>query len=272
VRRGIRSRAGRRGRWRFWGLALAVVLAGVVGAALVAVVTRGNSSVADSTAAAPAAAGGVFGHRCRQQDPADGGDHFGWQRSERGTGSGEIIRGKGYILTNNPVISVAANGGQVSVLFSDGHSAPATITAAIPGPTWESDDHRSCRGQLPQLGAPDLEQNGAWRTGGRGLGRRSSAAVRSRRDADVPRDSASQPPALPSIGRRHQVRGPRDQLNGPSAPPGSQQASGPGAPCRHGQRARTAFPAVGHAMFRPPDVSAQRSVTPSAMIATDQIG
>jgi hypothetical protein len=110
----------------------------------------------------------VFGHRCRQQDPADGGDHFGWQRSERGTGSGEIIRSKGYILTNNPVISVAANGGQVSVLFSDGHSAPATITAAIPGPTWESDDHRSCGGQLPQLGARDLEQNGAWRTAGEG--------------------------------------------------------------------------------------------------------
>ncbi len=132
---GIRSRAGpdQAWRWRFWGgLALAVVLGGVVGAALVAVVTRGNSSAAGSTAAAPAAAGRVFGHRCRQQDPPDGGDHFGWQRSERGTGSGEIIRGEGYILTNNHVISVAANGGQDSVLFSDGHSAPATITGRDP--------------------------------------------------------------------------------------------------------------------------------------------
>ena len=49
-----------------------------------------------------------------------------------GTGSGEIIPGEGYILTNNHGISVAANGGQVSVLFSDGHGAPATITGRDP--------------------------------------------------------------------------------------------------------------------------------------------
>jgi putative serine protease PepD len=44
-----------------------------------------------------------------------------------GTGSGEVIRSDGYILTNNHVVSVAANGGTVSVLFDDGQSAPATI-------------------------------------------------------------------------------------------------------------------------------------------------
>jgi putative serine protease PepD len=132
VRRGIRSRAGRRGRWRFWGLALAVVLAGVVGAALVAVVTRGNSSrrVARPRHRLPR---GV----CSATDVANktlptvvtisaGNGPSG------GTGSGEIIRGEGYILTNNHVISVAANGGQVSVLFSDGHSPPATITGRDP--------------------------------------------------------------------------------------------------------------------------------------------
>ena len=45
-----------------------------------------------------------------------------------GTGSGEVIRSDGYILTNNHVISVAANGGSVKVLFSDGQPEPATIT------------------------------------------------------------------------------------------------------------------------------------------------
>jgi putative serine protease PepD len=45
-----------------------------------------------------------------------------------GTGSGEVIRSDGYILTNNHVISQAANGGDVEVLFSDGTSVPATIT------------------------------------------------------------------------------------------------------------------------------------------------
>jgi putative serine protease PepD len=49
-----------------------------------------------------------------------------------GTGSGEVIRSDGYILTNNHVISVAANGGKVEVLFSDGTTAPATITGRDP--------------------------------------------------------------------------------------------------------------------------------------------
>jgi putative serine protease PepD len=49
-----------------------------------------------------------------------------------GTGSGEIIRSDGYILTNNHVISVAASGGSVDVLFSDGISMPATITGRDP--------------------------------------------------------------------------------------------------------------------------------------------
>jgi putative serine protease PepD len=45
-----------------------------------------------------------------------------------GTGSGEVIRSDGYILTNNHVISQAVHGGNVEVLFSDGTSSPATIT------------------------------------------------------------------------------------------------------------------------------------------------
>src|SRR6516162_10157540 len=38
-----------------------------------------------------------------------------------GTGSGEVIRSGGYILTNNHVISAGAgSGGSVEVLFADG--------------------------------------------------------------------------------------------------------------------------------------------------------
>lgn len=49
-----------------------------------------------------------------------------------GTGSGEVIRSDGYILTNNHVISIAANGGSVEVLFSGGETVPATITGRDP--------------------------------------------------------------------------------------------------------------------------------------------
>jgi putative serine protease PepD len=44
-----------------------------------------------------------------------------------GTGSGEVIRSDGYILTNNHVISPAASGGKVEVIFASGTTVPATI-------------------------------------------------------------------------------------------------------------------------------------------------
>lgn len=50
----------------------------------------------------------------------------------RGIGSGEAIRSDGYILTNNHVISVAAGGGAVEVLFAGGQTAPATIVGRDP--------------------------------------------------------------------------------------------------------------------------------------------
>jgi putative serine protease PepD len=49
-----------------------------------------------------------------------------------GTGSGEVIRPGGYILTNNHVISIAASGGSVEVLFADGQTVPGTITGRDP--------------------------------------------------------------------------------------------------------------------------------------------
>jgi putative serine protease PepD len=44
-----------------------------------------------------------------------------------GTGSGEVIKSGGYILTNNHVISPAVDGGKVEVMFATGTTVPATI-------------------------------------------------------------------------------------------------------------------------------------------------
>jgi putative serine protease PepD len=52
--------------------------------------------------------------------------------SAGGTGSGEVIKSDGYILTNNHVIAPAANGGTLEVLFSDGKSVPATLVGRDP--------------------------------------------------------------------------------------------------------------------------------------------
>jgi putative serine protease PepD len=53
--------------------------------------------------------------------------------SGAGTGSGEIIKSDGYILTNNHVVATAAGaGGSLGVLFSDGKSAPATLVGRDP--------------------------------------------------------------------------------------------------------------------------------------------
>ena len=49
-----------------------------------------------------------------------------------GTGSGEIIDDSGHVLTNNHVISAAASGGRIEVLFSDGSSQAARLVGRDP--------------------------------------------------------------------------------------------------------------------------------------------
>jgi putative serine protease PepD len=49
-----------------------------------------------------------------------------------GTGSGEVIRSDGYIMTNNHVIAAAASGGTIDVQFADGQTVPATLTGRDP--------------------------------------------------------------------------------------------------------------------------------------------
>lgn len=49
-----------------------------------------------------------------------------------GVGSGVIVRKEGYILTNNHVISAAADGGTIEVLFSDGNRAEVELVGRDP--------------------------------------------------------------------------------------------------------------------------------------------
>jgi putative serine protease PepD len=49
-----------------------------------------------------------------------------------GVGSGEIVRNDGYIVTNNHVISAAADGGQITVTFSNGHTEEAKLVGRDP--------------------------------------------------------------------------------------------------------------------------------------------
>jgi putative serine protease PepD len=49
-----------------------------------------------------------------------------------GVGSGEIVRSDGYIVTNNHVISAAATGGSIHVLYSSGVEVPAALTGRDP--------------------------------------------------------------------------------------------------------------------------------------------
>jgi putative serine protease PepD len=53
-------------------------------------------------------------------------------QQEQGTGSGVIIRGDGYILTNNHVASVADGGGSIMVETSDGRRVAGRIVGADP--------------------------------------------------------------------------------------------------------------------------------------------
>jgi len=51
-------------------------------------------------------------------------------RNSSGEGSGVVLSSDGLILTNNHVVEGAGGGGQLTVYFSDGTSAPATIEGA----------------------------------------------------------------------------------------------------------------------------------------------
>ena len=118
-------------RWLPWAaLGTALVVGGVIGGVIVAATKSSAStpaatpnpvtaSVCEGTSVANHVLPSVVTISARGQD---GG----------GTGSGEVIKSDGYILTNNHVVAVAADGGSVDVQFADGQPAPATITGRDP--------------------------------------------------------------------------------------------------------------------------------------------
>jgi putative serine protease PepD len=118
-------------RWLWWATAGTVLAVGVVVSGCTTTTTTSVSGTATSSPNASTASA------CQVTSVADHVIPSVVTISARGsggsgTGSGEVIRSDGYILTNNHVIAVAANGGSVEVLFADGQSAPATITGRDP--------------------------------------------------------------------------------------------------------------------------------------------
>lgn len=131
-----RAADGRRGSWSTAVLVGAVIVAavggGVVGGVIVDAFSSPSSSGSTSSAGAATTA-----HTCLvtpvAQETLPSVVTISVQgQSASGTGSGEVIRSGGYILTNNHVIAAAAGGGSISVRFSDGTAADAELTGRDP--------------------------------------------------------------------------------------------------------------------------------------------
>jgi len=113
---------------------LVALVAGVLGGAIGSGISRGSSASngGSSTSANPSDSNTCDAVRVADRvlpsvvtisvESADG----------SGVGTGEIIRSSGYILTNNHVISAAATSGTISVLYSSGTSARATLIGRNP--------------------------------------------------------------------------------------------------------------------------------------------
>ena len=118
-----------RPRWVPWAaLGGALVIGGVAGGVIGAAINSSSASTTPSSSelsvcAVPAVADKVIPSVVTISVRSG---------AEGGTGSGEVIRSDGYILTNNHVIAAAANGGTIDVQFSDGTTAPATLTGRDP--------------------------------------------------------------------------------------------------------------------------------------------
>ena len=132
-----RSKHGRGGRrWLPWAaLGAALAVGGGLGAGIASAANSSTSAPAANTTTSGSSSGQVsvcdVTPVANQVIPsvvtisargAEGG----------GTGSGEVIKSGGYILTNNHVIAIAANGGSVGVQFADGQTMPATIVGRDP--------------------------------------------------------------------------------------------------------------------------------------------
>src|SRR6516162_5910949 len=123
-----------RPRWMSWAaLGGALLIGGLAGGFIGAAINSSSASTTASTA--PPSASGLSA--CAVPSVADKvvpsvvtiSVQSG---AQGGTGSGEVIRSDGYILTNNHVIAAAANSGTIDVQCSDGTTASATLTGRDP--------------------------------------------------------------------------------------------------------------------------------------------
>ena len=105
------------------GLALAAVLGGVIGGLIVRTTSSRRSAEGASACDATEVAGQALPSTVTI-NASDG--------RQGGSGSGVIIRSGGYIVTNDHVIAIAAHGGTLSVLYSDGHTSEATLVGRDP--------------------------------------------------------------------------------------------------------------------------------------------
>jgi putative serine protease PepD len=116
------------------GVAVGALFVGTVGGAVGYTLAENNSSstitVASAGAVAPAA-GSIAAVAAAVQPSvvqlnvsgADG----------EGTGTGFVVSGDGYIVTNNHVAGGAGDGGKIDVTFSDGSTATGKLVGADPG-------------------------------------------------------------------------------------------------------------------------------------------
>jgi putative serine protease PepD len=118
--------------------AVCAVAGGIVGGVVADIINHHtSSSSAGSSAGTSSVASGQSQESCQVTQVADKVlpsvvTISAKGASSAGTGSGEIIKSDGYILTNNHVIASAASNGSLSVEFSDGDSVPATLVGRDP--------------------------------------------------------------------------------------------------------------------------------------------
>jgi putative serine protease PepD len=121
--------AGHGSRWRTWlGLVVAVIVGGGIGGLIVAAAdgdlgSGGSSSSTGAVCPATSVANEVLPSVVTINIRAG---------AQSSSGSGEVIRSNGYILTNNHVVAAAANRGSIDVTFADGTNVPAEITGRDP--------------------------------------------------------------------------------------------------------------------------------------------
>ena len=116
--------------------AATAVFGGLVGGGTVAVLDHGNDTVAASGitiqgSSAPAATNQTASVESAAATAMKSVVTLSVRGSqEAGTGSGIVLRADGYILTNEHVTAVADGGGSITVAFSDGRTATATLVGA----------------------------------------------------------------------------------------------------------------------------------------------